>query len=642
MYTKRGWLLFLVFLVLVVIIFNLKFSGFNILNTTSNVSVTVSNYPPTIAGVTSPLYVCEGDALFFLFTANDLDGNPLTGSINPQDPFFVIWFSQQTPNDHTFAVLSGTIDKNDIGGVNHWNKTYNEVVMVNDGYNSTCCSDSEQTNITVIEINNIPQVENIGVKTVWTQGENSTFYELWSVTDTEYNLGYGSLNYNVSIKNSSGNPVNFFNISSQGVINFTANTSIPTGVYNVTLCVNDTALSNPYFNISSLCGVTGGVNTVCDSFSLTVTNENRAPRILTYYPNSSSATIPADSLYFNITKYDPDGTIPDTYWYVGNSLVRIDSGSSADEFYYNLGCDVSGVVSVSAVITDGLLNASHIWNVTYTNVACPGGGGGGGGGGEGGGGGIPSQNFQISPEFVTTTVFREEGKQFEIKITNTGSVPIFVTSEIKNISDMAILSEENINLTLGQTKTIKLYLYALRKTEPDVYYGKIIFRAGSIERVLNVVLEVKSREPLFDIKVKIPKEFKSVIAGNDMNVLVDLLNVGLYGTAVDVDLVLYITNFDKLVLYESSKEVVAVKTNLSIDRTLHVPFETPKGTYIVLGEAKYGNITISTYDTFNVVEKKYLRVTFFLLILGILVLIILILIVLWRRKKNKEEERRYR
>ncbi|MEK6945177.1 MAG: hypothetical protein AABW63_00080 [Nanoarchaeota archaeon] len=635
---KRVLVLFLVFLALAVIFFNLKFSGFNIVNTTSNVTISSLNSAPTIDGLNSSLYVCEGNSLFYLFNASDVDGNPLTGTINPRDPFFILWFSQATPNVNTFAIISGIIHKAEVGGVNNGNKTYIENVSISDGYSSSCCTVSGLTNITTIEINNVPTMEDVGVKTVWTQGDNATFYKQWSVNDTEYGLGYGTLNYNISIKNSSGSNANLFGINSQGIMDFTGNSSTPVGVYNITLCVNDTALSNPFQNISQLCGVTGGANVKCDNFSLTVTDENRQPRFLSYYPNSSTATMPATNLYFNVTKYDPDGTIPDTYWYVDGVFVQLDSGSSSDEFSYSFGCGVSGTSNITAVITDGLLNASHSWIVTYTEISCstPGGGGGGGGGG---GANPLYQNFEIAPNFITTTVFQDEGKQFDIKINNNGGTSLLITSEIQNISNMAILNYENISVNKGESKTIQLYLYALSKTGPGVYYGKIVFRSGNLVKTLNIVLEVKSREALFDIKIRVPSEFKNVVAGDDVRAFINLLNVGLYGTPVDVDLVLYVTDFNKLVLYESSKEVIAVKTNLSVSRDLHVPLGTPAGTYIVLGEAKYGNITVSTYDTFNVVEKKYLRATFFLLIIGILLLVFLILFFLYKRRKKKEEEK---
>lgn len=127
---------------------------------------------------------------------------------------------------------------------NGW-RTYEEIISITDNYNATCCSDSKQTNITIIEINSAPIIKDIGVQTVWTRGENSIFYKQVNVTDKEDgNQNSGNLTFNITIINSTGNTVNLFNISSFGVINYTGNVN-QTGVYNISICVIDNGLKIP-------------------------------------------------------------------------------------------------------------------------------------------------------------------------------------------------------------------------------------------------------------------------------------------------------------------------------------------------------------------------------------------------------------
>ena len=635
---KKEALYFLVLAILVIFFFKFQDLGLSVVNTTSNISVVNPHSYPYFGFVNTTLFVCEGNRLYYEFFAYDLDGDALTGDISPRDPFFIFWISQTTQNNNTFAVISGTIDKGDVGGVNNGYKLYQETITISDGFNATCCSNSTNTNITAIEINNAPVIEDVGVKTIWNKGENSTFYEEVGYDDTEYNLNYGNVSFNISIVNAtSGAVVNLFNITSLGVINFTANLSTALGVYNITICLNDSGLSSPHANINTYCGQTGSAFSVCDNFSLTITDSNRAPNITSYYPGDLTVNTPdTTNLYFNITTSDDDGTIPDAYWYVDGVQVEYDSGSSVNEFTHTFGCEVSGIHNVSVNVTDGLLNSSLTWDITLQYVSCtaPGGGGGGGGGGAT----VSNVNFQVEPEFLTTTIFKEEGKSFDVKVRNTATVSANISVIISNLSDYAIINEENFQLVVGEEKVLRLYLYALKSAKPGVYYGKIIFKSGTIERKVNIVLEVREREALFDIKVSIPPSYKSIYAGEDLKTFIDMLNVGLYGTAVDVDLYLYITNFDKFIIYESSKEVIAVKTNVSIERMLYVPLGTPKGSYIVLGEARYGNITVSTYDTFNVIEKKYLKATYLLIIIAILVLLLLIFFIIWKRRKKKKQE----
>ena len=155
---KRGWLIFFIVVLLVVIFFNLRYLGLaTFVQTTSNFTIIPENYPPVLEDLDDNLYVCEGESLSYYFLANDSDGNPLNAWIDPQNPFFVFWVSQTAPNTHQFIIVSGEMDKNppDLGGVNSGWKVHEETVYVDDDFNNSCCNDSEEINITVIEINNL-------------------------------------------------------------------------------------------------------------------------------------------------------------------------------------------------------------------------------------------------------------------------------------------------------------------------------------------------------------------------------------------------------------------------------------------------------------------------------------------------------
>lgn len=636
---KRGWIIFFIIVVAALLFLEIRFMGFATVNTTSsNVTITGANSPPTIDTTIPNLEVCEGENLFHLFYASDVDGDSLSGTISPSNPFYVFWLSQSAPNTHEFSIVSGTLDKTDLDSIDSGYKIYEETITVTDSYNATCCTDTTDLNITVVEKNNVPSVENIGVNTIWNQGDNTNFYELWDISDTEFDGGYGNLTYNISIVNSTGDSVSLFGINSLGVMNFTANLSTVIDTYNVSVCVQDTALSSPHVNISSVCSQDGGNFTRCDDFQLTVTDSNRAPNITDYYPtnltfNQGGTT----TFYFNITEEDPDGTIPDAYWYLDDVSVEYDSGSYVDEFSHNFGCGVAGDHTVRVDITDGELNDSLQWNFSVTHVDCPVDTGGGGGGG--GGGVAPRAYFEVEPEFISTTLFEQEGKTFSIVVNNTGGTSASITTEIENMSNMAILSEDEFTLEQGESRELSLYLYALSSVEPGVYFGKVKFKAGSVERIVSVVVEVKEREPLFDLKVRVPLEYKSVYPDNNFKALVDLLNVGLYGTPVDVELTLMVTDLNRIILYETQREFLAVETNLTVERGLYVPFGVEAGPHVVLAELKYNNITISSYDTFNVIEKKYLRVSYFIIILVVLALIAMILFIIYKRRKREEEEK---
>jgi hypothetical protein len=354
----------------------------------SNVTffVSVPNSAPIIYDIPNDIYVCESSFLSHYFIGQDIDEDTLYSDISPKDPFYVFPLSASSSPNASFEIFSAVLTKSDAGGINNGWQIYQEIVSISDRYNVSCCIDTKQTNITVIEINNAPDIENIGVKTVWTTGDNGTFFEQVEVEDIEDgNQDSGNLFFNITILNSTKQKVNLFNISQFGVMNYTANES-HMGIYNITVCVNDTGIDNPHQGIQGNCSQDGSPLVSCDGFSLTVTDENRAPTIIDYYPSNLSSSIPGtQSLVFNVTNYDPDGTIPDTYWYVDNSSEEYDSGNLTEDFRYFFGCGVQGLHTVKVEVTDGLLNDSVEWIFDIQFVACPSAPGGGAGGGGGGG-----------------------------------------------------------------------------------------------------------------------------------------------------------------------------------------------------------------------------------------------------------------
>jgi hypothetical protein len=347
----------------------------NVVSETVSFFVYVPNSAPELINLSSKYYVCEDNDFSEMFSVRDVDEDSLEMQVSPTDPFYIepLYTSQGDTATET-EIFSGILSLVDVG-------VYEETVSANDNYNSTCCVDTKKVNVTVIEKNDAPDLEDVGVKTLWTVGDNRTLYEIVDVTDEEDG---NSSSENITFSLNFLNSASLFNITDEGIINFTADANDTIGVYNISVCVNDSGIPSPHQNIS-LCGQTGGPIKKCDNFSLTITNENRRPTITSYYPNLTFSSKGTKGLYFNISEYDSDGTVPDAYWYVSNQFKEKDGGSLNDNFTYTFGCGVAGNKEVRVEITDGLLNDSLTWTVNVGYVECPtppeGGGGGGGGGG---------------------------------------------------------------------------------------------------------------------------------------------------------------------------------------------------------------------------------------------------------------------
>jgi len=350
-----------------------------------NATVTIKiDIAPMIEGLDSEIFVCEGGALSKYFNVSDRQGGPLDVGISPFSPFFVEPAFIPGGTGRTkfdVRIFSLLLDKSRVNRTLGY-RLYERVISVSGGQ----FSDRKNVNITAIEINNAPIIAQIGAHTVWTHGEDTRFNYQVGVYDVEDgNQNSGNLTFNLTFLNGSQR---LFNISANGSMLFIPNATLNLSeinlpiVYNLSLCVTDRGILRQHSRILQECNQTGLAITVCENFSITVTDENRAPIIMDYSPLNLNFSVQGEAvLNFNTSSRDPDGTIPDAYWYVDGAFMKRNVGLSFDSFSYAFGCGVGGKHYVKAEVTDGLLNDSLQWNIDVTAVSCPGAGGSGGGGG---------------------------------------------------------------------------------------------------------------------------------------------------------------------------------------------------------------------------------------------------------------------
>ncbi len=341
-----------------------------------DVSIIVQdNTVPIILISNNETYVCEGNFIDFPVRVITLNGNIPEATLSIVNPFYITYYSKIDSITNEFRIVSATLSKDDAGGVNQGFKTYIESIFMSIGSKVA----SRNLNITVIERNNAPAIENIGVKTVWTRGENDEFNYQVNASDIEDGDSNSfNLSFNISFSGE-----RLFNITKNGTMYFKPHPN-DIGVHNISVCVSDNGLINPHPNITEVCGMDGSNLTSCNNFSLTVTNKNRPPIIVNHSPENLSLNILGSyEVYFNITSYDPDGTLVDVYWYVDETLKKYDSLVPQSDFSYSYICGFSGMSNITVVITDGEFNDSIKWNLSVSGVSCPsnpasGGGGGGG------------------------------------------------------------------------------------------------------------------------------------------------------------------------------------------------------------------------------------------------------------------------
>ncbi len=568
----------------------------------------------------------------YYFNATDGSENILISiDINPKDPFYVeptIFTGGQTFVES--YIISDAFTKSDIG-------VYTETISVSDQE----FVDTKEINITIVEINNPPVVNEIGAQTVWTNGSNTTFYKPLDVSDVESgNRTSGNLSFVLTFLTGT----KFFDIDNDGVMNFTSNESI-IGSYNISVCTTDMALDVIPANIS-YCGQDGLNQTTCKNFSLAVTNENRAPTISSYSPASIESVAGTTALNFNANYLDLDGNVPDASWYIDDELKELVIGSSSDSFSYTFGCGVSGDYTAELIVTDGLLNTSVSWSFEVTNVDCSVATGGGGGGG-GSSTTTPEEEIILEKfdiDFSNVSEKTIEVQQEDIKtfsFNNRIIHTITVMEKTGNSVKLMIKSEPIIViLNLLETKQIDMngdglddigikFVYTT-----NGYVELLITKLGGADILsLEELEKAAMKKALFDVKVEMVERFKAVLPEEEVIAKIDLLNVNHIGK-VDVVIDYYLSDGEKILTQGSDS--LAVEAVVSFVRSLIVPEDTKPGQYFFEVDLTYKDFKTSGKAEFrvkseaeSVIEKNFREI---IIVLILLIGVILIGYLIWMRK----------
>ena len=264
--------------------------------------------------------VNQSDYFAYTVTASDPDNDTLT--FGDTATFFNI--------DPDTGLIEFVPTQNDVG-------IHDVIIWVKDPYD---LMDWQSVQFTIIDVNDPPVLDPIGAQTAII---NETYFYDVNASDIDVKPEWSNLTF---YDNST-----FFNISpTTGVIEFFVNET-----YNGTYAIN--------------ISVTDGLAWDWEVVSFSVVAVNHPPNITSWYPENHTVRIKeGQSQLFWITKFDLDGTIPSTQWYLNGVLL---SGETNDSYIYYASYTSAGTHNVTVVISDGLLTDYHNWTLIVEDVPTP-------------------------------------------------------------------------------------------------------------------------------------------------------------------------------------------------------------------------------------------------------------------------------
>jgi len=275
----------------------------------------------------------------------------------------------------------------------------------------------------------------------------------------------------------------------------------------------------------------------------------------------------------------------------------------------------------TSTTVEGRFNITNVTTISTTTTIYY------GRGGVVGGGAIEIKDkFSINPILLKIEIKRGETLTRPLIISSLSEKELNLSFKVEGLKDFIELDQEELILKPEEMRTLFLHIYAPYNMLPDVYTGEILIHSKTLEEKIKLVLEVKSRYPLFDVKVNIPKEYKEVVQGDGIGANITLINMG-DKTPVDVFLKYSLLDMkgNKLVQKE---ETISIKKESSIFRYIEIPKDLNPDFYVFYAKLIYSDQVAVGSDYFELVSRPKKEEKGEVYIYYIIILIVQILILL--------------
>lgn len=208
-----------------------------------------------------------------------------------------------------------------------------------------------------------------------------------------------------------------------------------------------------------------------------------------------------------------------------------------------------------------------------------------------------SKGFEVDNVLVKLMVKQGEPVSKTIKITNTDTMQrdFKLTGNMKFFS----VSEQEFSLERGESKSLEIDFEP--ENQPGVYVGSILFSSLKGEFKIPIILEIETKEVLFDSSINIPLEYKEVYPGGSLaveNKIFNLENIGLKS----IDVTYSVKDFNDNTIF-SEKENIAVENQILTTKIISIPEKVKTEDYVLYVVVEYANSVGTSSYFFKIIEK---------------------------------------
>ena len=138
------------------------------------------------------------------------------------------------------------------------------------------------------------------------------------------------------------------------------------------------------------------------------------------------------------------------------------------------------------------------------------------------------KKFDVNPLFFKAVIEENSSIVNNLQITNIDSVLRHFLIQLDNMDGLVTLNQLEFDLESNEIKEIQISFNSINK-KPGIYLGELEIFSGDKTQHIQIVLEVQTKEVLFDGNLNLFSSDGEIIPGQKLNTeikIFDLVNIG--------------------------------------------------------------------------------------------------------------------
>lgn len=208
-----------------------------------------------------------------------------------------------------------------------------------------------------------------------------------------------------------------------------------------------------------------------------------------------------------------------------------------------------------------------------------------------------SKAFEVDNVLLKLMAKQGESVSKAIKITNTDSAQR--DFKVTGNMDFFSINEQEFSLASGESRSLEVNF----KTESaGVYVGRILISSSKDEIKIPVILEIETKEVLFDSSINVPLDYGEVSSGGNLaveNKIFNLENIGIK----TIDITYSVKDFNDNTIF-SEKENIAVENQILTTKLISIPENIKTGDYVLYILIENANSVGTSSYFFKIIKKE--------------------------------------